>query len=206
MPERPVRCGHDRPPPARCARIRSASTLLRGRIERRGRLVEQPDRARRRRSAVRARGAAAGRPKDRRRAGRRGRQARPPPSGGRRRFRAPEKAGPEVEVLRYRQRRLQRVLMAEIVGLLGNVRSAVAARERDPPAGGAHQARDQPQQGRFARRRWARTSARASPADNCKLSWQIPRDRRECRPDPRPKAAACQAPAPGCGRSPRQAN
>ena len=54
-----------RPPPARWPRISPASRVLRGAVERRGRLVEQPDRALRRRAAGRSTAAAAGRPTDR---------------------------------------------------------------------------------------------------------------------------------------------
>ena len=64
------------PPPARCSRIRSASMRLRRGVERRGRLVEQPERPLAPRSAARSTAAAAGRPRDRRPAGRRCRRGR----------------------------------------------------------------------------------------------------------------------------------
>ena len=121
-PDRPVRRGDDHARRRRdAARISSASTLLRRRVERRGRLVEQPDRPRHgdqpgERQPPPLPGRQIGRP-----AGRPARRARPPPSAassdGRRRR---DSAAQNCRFSRDRQRRLQRVLMAEIMGLLGD--------------------------------------------------------------------------------------
>ena len=123
------------PPPARCAAHQIGQAVLRRHIERRGRLVEQPDRPRHREQ-----------PRDRQ----------PPPLPGRqigrrqigqrrevdrlqrgvdRQLDAAEKARPELQVFGDRQRRLQRVLMAEIMRLLGDRGLRLAAVELELAAG-----------------------------------------------------------------------
>ena len=55
-------------------------------------------------------------------------------------------SGPRREIFGHRQRGLQRVLMAEIVGLFADAGIRIAARERQAARGSPHQAGDQPQQ------------------------------------------------------------
>ena len=144
------------PPPARCCRIRCGKHVLRRAVERRGRLVEQPDRPRHREQP-------------------RERQPPPLPGGevgcrqighaveadrgqgaGGAASSPPRIARPEVEVLGHRQRRLQGVLMAEVVGLLrpgsapGRRRPGPSALRRPGPARRSCAA------GRTCRRRCAR--------------------------------------------------
>ena len=124
------------PPPARCCRIRPARRVLGLAVERRGRLVEQPDRPLH---------------------GHQARDREPPPLPGRQiggrqvgqrhpgptaasaaisALGAAEIARPEAEVFGDRQRRLQRVLVAEVVGLLrdGSFRIGVRSAPAGPPA------------------------------------------------------------------------
>ena len=63
---------------------------------------------------------------------------------------AAEKIPPERQVFLHAQRRLQRIAMAEIMGLLGQGQFGLAAFQTDRSAGRRQQARDQPQQRGFA--------------------------------------------------------
>ena len=139
------------PPPARCSPHQRREHRLRRRIERGGRLIEQPERPLGTRSAGRATAAAAARPRDSRPAGRRvaetgGRQgvgdalAGPPP----------RKSRPEGEVFGDRERRLERIQVARIVALLGEREFAVAPIQVKATAARPHQPGDQAQQRRFA--------------------------------------------------------
>ena len=162
---RRARSGHGSPrrsvpPPARCARIRPASIACAGGVERRGRLVEQPDRPRHRdQPGERQPPPLPGRQVGRRQVGR-ARRARPRraplASAGRRR----RDSAPRRRVLGDRQRGLQRVLMAEIMRLLGDA----CARRRRPRARAARRraapARRSGAAARICRRRSARSPAR----------------------------------------------
>ena len=138
------------PPLREVVAHQAGEQILPGRIERRGRLVEQPDRPPHREQ-----------PGDRE----------PPPLAGgqigRRQMRgvaeadcsegllaifgvAAEKIPPERQVLQHAQRRLQRVAMAEIVRLFGQRQLGLAAFQIDRSGRRHEQARDQPQQRGFA--------------------------------------------------------
>ena len=151
----------------------SASRVLRRRIERRRRLVEQPDRPRHRdQPGDRQPPPLSGRQISGRQVGER-RQGRPRPAPARRRCRAAEKLGPELQVFADRQRRLQRVLVAEVVRLLAD-RARPGRRRRAPAArGDAHQPGDHAQQGGFAgavaagdHQRLARRQAEIKPGEH----------------------------------------
>ncbi len=101
-------------------------------IERGIRLIEQPNSGVRRRPGVRARAGAFARPKDRGLGGPPARRARP-----RRAPRWPcrrRKIHPEGEVLEYRKRGLEGILVAEIVDLLAERELGVSAFELDLPS------------------------------------------------------------------------
>src|SRR5262249_15293670 len=78
---------------------------------------------------------------------------------------AAEKTRPEVEVLLHRQRRLECVLVAEIVGLLADGELPIPALELEPPLLRPHQARDQAKQGGLAHAIGAGDQQRFAPAD-----------------------------------------
>ena len=82
--------------------------------------------------------------------------------------RAAQETAPEREIFLHRQRRLQRVQMAEIVRLLADGELRVAAFERDPAARQRHQPGDQRAAARICRPRWVRSPASASPAATLK--------------------------------------
>jgi len=63
---------------------------------------------------------------------------------------AAEKTCPEIEVFPHRERRLQCVLMAEIVGLLADRQLQITAVEFEPSLLRSHQARHQAKQGGLA--------------------------------------------------------
>jgi len=67
-------------------------------------------------------------------------------SRGRIRRARAEEFGPKLQILRNGQGRLQRVLMAEIVGLLRNGQLRVAALQREPAVGNPDQTHDGAQQ------------------------------------------------------------
>src|SRR5262249_6580372 len=78
---------------------------------------------------------------------------------------AAEKMRPEVEVLLHRQRRLEGVLVAKIVGLLADGELPITALELEPPLLRPHQARDQAKQGGLAHAIGAGDQQRFAPAD-----------------------------------------
>src|SRR5262249_29158302 len=77
---------------------------------------------------------------------------------------AAEKMRPEVEVLLHRQRRLECVLVAKIVGLLADGELPITALELEPPLLRPHQARDQAKQGGLAHAIGAGDQQRFAPA------------------------------------------
>ena len=132
-PDRPVRRRHDQPAAGEVLPHQPGERAWRLAVERRGRLVEQPERPLDGQQAGDATAAAAARPTGRRRAGRPEPQARRGQSAVRTGSRAAEIARPESQVFGDRQRRLQRVLVAEIMGLFGDGQLGVARRRA--PAG-----------------------------------------------------------------------
>ena len=141
-------------PPARKggARIRSESRAWAGDVEGGGGFVQEPDRPRRRQQAGNGEPAAlAGRQIAGRQAGK---VARPTAARAPARKVAPSPpaqiGGPEIQVLGDRQRRLQGIAVAQIVGLFGEAELRVATVEVDLAGRSREQPRDQAQQRRLA--------------------------------------------------------
>ena len=182
-PDRPVRRGHDHAAGGEMAAHQLGQPRLRRRVERRGRLVEQPDRPLDRdQPRDRQPPPLPGRQIGRRQVGERGELDRRQ-RGRRRRRRPPEILGPELQVFGDRQRRLQRVLVAEIMRLLGDAcASASPPVEREPPAGEPHQPGDHAQQRGFAGAVAAGHQQRLAAVDGEIRGRRTPRGRRGRRP------------------------
>ena len=117
------------PPPARCCRIRPASVRLGVAVERRGRLVEQPDRPRhgdqaRDRQPPPLAGRQVGRP-----AGRRGRRGRPRPAPAR-----PARVAAEIARPRRRGFRRPSAMASGRPGGRGSAPAPAMVRSGSPPA------------------------------------------------------------------------
>ena len=154
--------------PSRCAAIGRAQPLLAVAVERGRRLVEQPDRRRRREQ-----------PGQRQPPPLPGRQpaARPigdrvEPEGGERRVdrrgaATPRSAGPEAQHLARAERRLDRVEMADIVqprAVAAGSSATGAPPQSSRPAAGGEQRRQAGAAGSICRCRWRRSAAARRPA------------------------------------------
>ena len=128
-------CAHD-----------AAKLLLSCGVERAGRLVKEPHRAFHgekagdRKAPPLACGKVGGGEVDKRLEPDRGKRLRNFGGGA-------EKTRPEAEVLADRKRRFQRILVAEIMGLLADRQFRVASCQIEPSGGDAHQANNHAQQG-----------------------------------------------------------
>ena len=189
-----------RPPSARCVRIKPARLFLRRGVERAGRLVEQPDRAfdgekaGDRQAPPLAGGKVGGGQVDQRLEPDRGKRLRNLGDGA-------EKSRPEAEVLADRKRRFQRVLVAEIMGLLADGQFRVAALQIEPAVRRRGPGRRSCAAGMTSPRRYGRESSGPRPTRRQSSPRRKRRGRRADRPDQRRKAASTRSRATGKRRA-----
>src|SRR5450631_467953 len=143
--------GDDQPASGQMVTHQAGEHGLSGRVQRRGRLVQQPDRAAQREQPRQGEPAALAGGQIRGRQIHRVGESHAIEAFTRVRALAAEKVAPEGEVLHHAQRRLLRIAVAEIMRLFGQGELGIAALDGNAAAARGQQARDQPQQRGLAR-------------------------------------------------------
>ena len=158
------------PPPAQMRRDHPRQDSLRRRVQRDGRLVEQPQGARPRRAAGQGPAAASAPPRDRRRARL---PVRPAPALRRRHGLAivpPQEIGKKFKVFGHGERRFDPVQMADIVALLADALLLIAAAQLDAARRAAAGTRRARAAGSSCPTPFGPVSVSASPAPISKLT------------------------------------